>query len=83
MGRKSSQFAYSRLSPEEIGEVNRTLWAGSPNTILELAFAWLLSKGPVSSVIAGASRPEQVWANVAAAQWKLSPEDVAEVDAIL
>ena len=47
--------------------------------LLELAFAWLLGHGVVSSVIAGATRPEQVKANAAAANWKLTPEEVAEV----
>lgn len=51
-------------------------------TILELAFGWLLSRGFVSSVIAGASRPEQVTANVAAAGWTLTAEELAAIDAI-
>jgi len=51
------------------------------HTILELAFAWLLAHRPVSSVIAGATRPEQVRANAAAAEWRLTSADVAEVDA--
>ena len=45
-------------------------------SLLELAFAWLLSQRPVASVIAGATRPEQVRANVAAASWRLDPADV-------
>jgi aryl-alcohol dehydrogenase-like predicted oxidoreductase len=36
----------------------------------------------VSSVIAGATRPEQVAANVKAADWALSAEDRAEIDKI-
>jgi aryl-alcohol dehydrogenase-like predicted oxidoreductase len=52
------------------------------HTILELAFAWLLSHKPVASVIAGASRPEQVQANAVAGNWKLTADDVAAVDAI-
>lgn len=52
------------------------------HTILELAFSWLLAQSPVSSVIAGATRPEQVQANVAAGGWVLTPEDMAEVDRI-
>jgi aryl-alcohol dehydrogenase-like predicted oxidoreductase len=49
---------------------------------LELAVAWLLMHAPVASVIAGATRPEQVHANVAAADWVLGAEDMAAVDAI-
>ena len=48
-------------------------------TLLQLAFAWLLSRPVVSSVIAGAMTSEQVDANVAA-PWKLTADDVAEVD---
>ena len=51
-------------------------------TLLDLAFAWLASKPFVGSVIAGATRPEQVEANVAAGEWRLTPDEMAEVDAI-
>ena len=50
------------------------------HNVLELAIAWLLSRPYVSSVIAGATKPEQVSANVGAAAWKLTPEEAAEVD---
>jgi aryl-alcohol dehydrogenase-like predicted oxidoreductase len=53
------------------------------HTILELAFSWLLARPVVASVIAGAMRPEQVHANVAAAGWQLSEEDLAEVEKVL
>jgi len=46
------------------------------HTLLELAFAWLLSRPVISCVIAGATRPEQVRANAAAAGWRLAPEDL-------
>jgi aryl-alcohol dehydrogenase-like predicted oxidoreductase len=49
-------------------------------SLLELAFSWLLRHRVVASVIAGAMSPEQVRANVAAAGWRLSAEDLAEVD---
>jgi aryl-alcohol dehydrogenase-like predicted oxidoreductase len=49
------------------------------HTMLELAFAWLLGHPSVPSVIAGATRPEQVAANAATASWKLTPDEVAEV----
>ena len=52
------------------------------HSLLELAFAWLLGHGVVSSVIAGATRPEQVMANAAAAAWKLTPAEVEEVTAL-
>jgi aryl-alcohol dehydrogenase-like predicted oxidoreductase len=55
---------------------------GHGHTLLELAFAWLLGHGVVSSVIAGATRPEQVKANADAAAWTLTPAEVEEVSAL-
>jgi aryl-alcohol dehydrogenase-like predicted oxidoreductase len=51
-------------------------------TLLELAMSWLAGNPMVSSVIAGASRPEQVKQNVAAIGWTLTAEERAEVDRI-
>jgi len=53
------------------------------HTLLELAFSWLLTRPVVASVIAGATRPEQIQANAAAIRWQLTPEDLAEIDRIL
>jgi aryl-alcohol dehydrogenase-like predicted oxidoreductase len=59
-------------------------WASDHgHTILELAIAWLAAKPFISSVIAGATKPEQVSANVAAGEWELSPAEVAEVENVL
>ena len=52
------------------------------HSALELAFSWLLSKDPVSSVIAGATKPEQIQANVQAGNWKLSQDELDEIDKI-
>ena len=60
-----------------------TAWAAERgHSVLELALAWLASKPVVASVIAGATSPAQVEANAAAATWVLTPDEVAEVDAI-
>ena len=56
--------------------------AARGHTLLELAFSWLLARPPVSSVIAGATKPEQITANVAAGGWKLTADELAEVDKI-
>ncbi len=53
------------------------------HTILELAFSWLLTRPTVASVIAGATKPEQILANVAAADWTLSDADLQEIDSLL
>jgi aryl-alcohol dehydrogenase-like predicted oxidoreductase len=52
------------------------------HTILELAFSWLLAQPVVPSVIAGATKPAQVEANVKAGDWALTAEDLAEIDKI-
>lgn len=51
-------------------------------TLLDVAIGGLAAKPAVTSVIAGATSPEQVAANVAAARWVPTPEDLAELDAI-
>jgi aryl-alcohol dehydrogenase-like predicted oxidoreductase len=51
-------------------------------TLLELAFSWLATRPCVASVIAGATRPEQVEANVRAVTWALSGDELREVDGI-
>jgi aryl-alcohol dehydrogenase-like predicted oxidoreductase len=53
------------------------------HTMGELAHAWLLSQPQVSSVISGATKLSQVQANAKAADWKLTPEEVAEINSIL
>lgn len=52
-------------------------------TLLDLAISWHTSHPLVASVIAGATRPEQVRANVAASTWVLTPADRSEVDRII
>ena len=51
-------------------------------TLLTLAMSWLASRPAVSSVIAGATKPEQIDANIAACGWTLTAADLAEVDRI-
>ena len=60
-------------TPEKLELVERLIaFAESRgHTILELAVSWLLAHKPVSSVIAGATSPEQIHANANAARWTL------------
>jgi aryl-alcohol dehydrogenase-like predicted oxidoreductase len=51
-------------------------------SMLELAIGWLASHEAVPSVIAGATTPSQVEQNAKAAEWKLTAEEMAEVDGI-
>jgi aryl-alcohol dehydrogenase-like predicted oxidoreductase len=50
------------------------------HSVIELALAWLVAQPVCCSVIAGATRPEQVQANVRAAEWRLTLSDLAEID---
>ena len=50
------------------------------HSLLELALSWLASRPCVASVIAGATRPEQLDENMRAFGWTLTPEEIAEVD---
>ncbi len=53
------------------------------HTLLQLAFAWLLAHEEVSSVIAGASHPDQIYQNAEAVGWQLTPEEMSELELIL
>src|SRR5262249_34943174 len=50
------------------------------HTLLELAMSWLARHPSVGSVIAGATRPEQLEANAKSVNWILSDTEMAEVD---
>src|SRR5690606_34540680 len=52
-------------------------------TLLELAFSWLAVKPVIWSIIAGASSPAQLEQNVKAAGWKLSADELDEIDRIV
>lgn len=52
------------------------------HTMLELAFSWLAARPTVSSIIAGATKPEQVEMNVKAAEWALTQDDMADIDTL-
>jgi len=54
--------------------------AARNRSLLELAFSWLLARPAVASVIAGATRPEQLEANVRAGDWALAAEELTEID---
>lgn len=49
-------------------------------SLLELAFGWLLANPVVSSVIAGATKPAQIEANIKSASWALSEAELSEAD---
>ena len=49
-------------------------------SLLELAISWLAGQKIVGSVMAGATNPEQIRANAAAAEWQLAPEEYVEIE---
>ena len=73
---------YATPRNEDIVEKLQAFVQARGHTMLELAISWLASRPQVSSVIAGATRVEQVEQNVKAIGWTLSAEEIAEVDAI-
>lgn len=50
------------------------------HTLLELAMSWLASRPVVSSIIAGATSPEQLELNARAVGWQLTADDLAQID---
>ena len=51
--------------------------------MIDVAIGALLARRPVSTVIAGATKPEQVQANVGAARWAPSDSDLSELEELL
>jgi aryl-alcohol dehydrogenase-like predicted oxidoreductase len=80
----NARYSDRFLNDENLRTVERlqAFCAARGRSMLQLAFGWLLTKPFVSSVIAGASTPEQLRQNADAVGWDLGAEDVAEVDRI-
>ncbi len=76
--------AAGQLTDERLGKVAALdeLARRHDHGVLDLAFGWLLARPAVASVIAGATKPEQVAANVAGGGWRPGADVLAEVDAI-
>ena len=84
--RLSSGNRYARLLSEvNFDKVEKLIaFAGSRgHTLLELAFSWLLRRPVVVSVIAGATSAEQVRKNAEAGGWRLTEDELAEIDRIV
>jgi aryl-alcohol dehydrogenase-like predicted oxidoreductase len=86
---KDARLAYSSGHSEFVNDRNWALVekldavaAKSGHSMLELAFGWLLGKPMVASVIAGATKPEQIEQNVKASERRPSPAILAEIDRI-
>jgi aryl-alcohol dehydrogenase-like predicted oxidoreductase len=66
----------------EIAERLRDFAASRGHSLLELAFSWLAARPQVASVIAGATKPEQLEENAKAVGWALTAAEMAEIDRI-
>jgi aryl-alcohol dehydrogenase-like predicted oxidoreductase len=87
---QGARLSYSRHHADDV--INERNWdmierlnsvaARTGQSMLELAFGWLLAKPVVASVIAGVSSPEQIERNVAAGAKPLPAAVVAELDRI-
>jgi aryl-alcohol dehydrogenase-like predicted oxidoreductase len=80
MSLKRYSDRFSNDTNFHIVEKLRAFCVARNRSLLELAFAWLLSKPVIGSVIAGASSPQQVLQNAAAIGWQLTAAEMAEVD---
>jgi len=73
------------LTDERLGQVARLeeIARAHGKTVGQLAIAWLLARPEVCSVIAGATRPEQVEENAGAAGWDLDAATLDQIAGIL
>src|SRR5690606_37212240 len=80
-----TQRAATILTPEnfDVLEKLEAFAAARSRPLVDLAFAWLLAHPQVSSVIAGATTPEQITAIGKAVGWHLSAAEMEELDGIL
>ncbi|HEX8998042.1 MAG TPA: aldo/keto reductase [Ktedonobacterales bacterium] len=59
-------------------------WASErDHTVAELAIAWLIAQPAVATVITGVRAPEQITANAQASAWKLTPDDLSDINEVL
>ena len=80
-----SQYVQQFLKPENFDVLDRLrpIAEAHGRTLADLAIAWLLAQPRVASVIAGATKPEQIRINAAASTWVLTGEEVTQIRGIL
>jgi aryl-alcohol dehydrogenase-like predicted oxidoreductase len=83
-GERSSYVQQYMTAPNYTKVERMTAWAAErEHSMNELAHAWLMAQPQVSSVISGATKLDHVRSNAQAADWTLTTDEVAEVNAIL
>lgn len=81
---RSPHFHEPALSANlELIEGLRPIAARHGRTLGQLAIAWVLRRPEVTAAIVGARRPSQIEETAPAADWELSPGDLAAIDALL
>jgi aryl-alcohol dehydrogenase-like predicted oxidoreductase len=82
---RTRRYLDQYATPENYARIDRlaAFTRDRGQTLADLAIAWLLVEPAVASVITGASSEAQIAANARAASWTLSPEEAAQVRAIL
>jgi aryl-alcohol dehydrogenase-like predicted oxidoreductase len=80
----AARFGKAALTDKNFDKVEKltAFAADAGHSLLDLAIGWLASQSHVSSVIAGATKPEQVEQNVRAGEWKLTPAELAKVSEV-
>ena len=82
--RRDPNFQEPRLSANlETVDGLRTIAEKRGKTVAQLAIAWVLRRPEVTAAIVGARRPSQIEETALAAEWALSPEDIADIEALL
>ena len=81
-GTQSSRERFATEANFALVEKLQAFAAARDKSLLELAVSWLAAQPLLASVIAGATTPEQVEANVKAADWQLGGDELAEIDAL-
>jgi aryl-alcohol dehydrogenase-like predicted oxidoreductase len=81
---KFPQFFFGDMSDESFAKIEalHAFATERGHTLTELALAALLPQPGVSSIVVGATSPEQLDGSIAAIEWELSPEDLADINEI-
>lgn len=76
------QFARRFLTERNFAVASRlqAFCAARQRSMIELAFSWLASRPAVAGIIAGASTRSQLAQNVQSVSWRLSADELAEID---
>ncbi|MBE7552044.1 MAG: aldo/keto reductase [Anaerolineales bacterium] len=81
---RNELFQEPQLSANlELVEALRPIAARQGRTVAQLAIAWVLRRPEVTAAIVGARNPAQIEETAPAGDWRLSAEEVAQIDALL